>query len=60
VIQVINLVVCGMATAAPLQALLPGSSSAEQDWQRHVREMLRVARASLFAEQRPAAARPAR
>jgi AcrR family transcriptional regulator len=60
VVQVINLVVCGMATAAPLQTLLPGSSSAEQGWQRHVREMLRVARASLFVEQRPAAARPAR
>jgi AcrR family transcriptional regulator len=54
VVQVINLVVSGIALAGSLRALVPGASDAEERLQR---EILRVARTSLFSGARVAATR---
>jgi AcrR family transcriptional regulator len=48
VVQVINLVIAGVATYDCLGALVASQSGAEQHFARHVRELLRVARRGLF------------
>jgi AcrR family transcriptional regulator len=51
VIQVVNMVVSGMATAASLDhALLPQRHALGDPDERHQRELIRIARASLFRE----------
>ncbi len=53
VIQVVHMVVSGMATAASLDhALLPARHKGKSPDERHERELIRIARASLFRETR--------
>ncbi len=53
VIQVVNMVVSGMATAASLDhALLPARHKGGNPDERHERELIRIARAALFRETR--------
>jgi TetR/AcrR family transcriptional regulator len=49
VLQMINLIVCGVACASSLQGgLLPSKSTKGKPSERHTRELLRIARYSLF------------
>lgn len=51
VVQVVHMIVSGMATASSLDhALLPPSHSAGSPDERHARELIRIARTSLFRE----------
>lgn len=60
VLQIINLVVGGVATATSLAgALLPADSEAGSPAQRHCRELIRIARFSLFRAPDKGAVRPA-
>ncbi|MFW6051990.1 MAG: TetR/AcrR family transcriptional regulator [Myxococcota bacterium] len=48
---VINLVVCGIAMAHTVEPLLPSGTGSRDDHKRLLREMLRIARASLYLPQ---------
>ncbi len=51
VVQIVHMVVSGMATASTLDhALLPATHSLGSPDERHVRELLRIARTSLFRD----------
>jgi AcrR family transcriptional regulator len=53
VVQVINLVIAGVATYDCLGALVSAQRGADQHFTRHVRELLRVARRGLFVPEPP-------
>jgi TetR/AcrR family transcriptional regulator len=48
---VTNLVVCGIAMAETAEAMLPGAAAGRDAHKRHLREMFRIARASLYLPQ---------
>ena len=50
VAHMINLVVCSVAMLDTLSALAPGEDTSEQQRERHVEELLRVARSALFRD----------
>jgi TetR/AcrR family transcriptional regulator len=46
-----NLIVCGIAMAKTAEAMLPGAPANRQAHKRHLREMFRIARSSLYLPQ---------
>jgi TetR/AcrR family transcriptional regulator len=55
-LQIINMVVCGVVTASSLEGgLLPRDDDHEEPAARHARELMRIARVSLFTREKKAA-----